>query len=54
MIRLNELEPLLIRDLSAGHAILVINLTYSSLESLSRPQIELVAARVSALNQCFY
>lgn len=32
----------------------IFDMTYSSLESLDRPQIELVAARVSALNQCFY
>ncbi|MCA8966863.1 MAG: hypothetical protein H6977_15805 [Gammaproteobacteria bacterium] len=32
----------------------IFDLTYSSLEGVSRPQIELVAARVSALNQCFY
>jgi hypothetical protein len=32
----------------------IFDLTRSSLEGLSRPQIELVAARVSALNQCFY
>ena len=32
----------------------IFDLTHSSHEALSRPQIELVAARVSALNQCFY
>lgn len=32
----------------------IFDLTYSSHKALSRPQIELVAARVSALNQCFY
>ncbi|MGE0485968.1 MAG: alkylhydroperoxidase-related (seleno)protein [Gammaproteobacteria bacterium] len=32
----------------------IFDLTHSSLEALSRPQIELVAARVSALNRCFY
>jgi len=32
----------------------IFDLGYSSHEALSRPQIELVAARVSALNQCFY
>lgn len=32
----------------------IFDLTFSSLEGVSRPQLELVAARVSALNQCFY
>lgn len=32
----------------------IFDLKLSSHEALSRPQIELVAARVSALNQCFY
>jgi hypothetical protein len=32
----------------------IFDLAYSSHEALSRPQIELIAARVSALNQCFY
>jgi hypothetical protein len=32
----------------------IFDLTYSSLEGISRPQLELVAAKVSALNQCFY
>lgn len=32
----------------------IFDLKFSSHEALSRPQIELVAARVSALNQCFY
>lgn len=32
----------------------IFDMTYSSHDALSRPQIELVAARVSALNQCFY
>ena len=32
----------------------IFDLTHSSHAALSRPQIELVAARVSALNQCFY
>jgi hypothetical protein len=32
----------------------MMDMSYSSLEGLSRPQLELVAARVSALNQCFY
>ena len=32
----------------------IFDLGYSSHEALSRPQIELIAARVSALNQCFY
>ena len=32
----------------------IFDMTFSSHEALSRPQIELVAARVSALNQCFY
>ena len=30
------------------------NMTYSSQAALSRAQLELVAAKVSALNQCFY
>ncbi|MFT4562639.1 MAG: hypothetical protein ACI9BW_002385 [Gammaproteobacteria bacterium] len=32
----------------------MMNLTYSSHDSISRPQLELVAAKVSELNQCFY
>jgi hypothetical protein len=32
----------------------IFDLAYSSHVALSRPQIELIAARVSALNQCFY
>ena len=28
--------------------------TYSATDALDRAQVELVAARVSALNQCFY
>jgi hypothetical protein len=32
----------------------MFNLTYSSREGISRPQLELVAAKVSELNQCFY
>ena len=32
----------------------IFDMTYSSHAALSRPQIELVAAKVSALNQCFY
>ena len=32
----------------------MLDRTYSSLEGISRSQLELVAARVSALNQCFY
>ena len=32
----------------------IFNLTHSSLKAISRPQIELVAAKISALNQCFY
>ncbi|MCG8448703.1 MAG: hypothetical protein MI725_03860 [Pirellulales bacterium] len=32
----------------------MFQLTYSSLEDLDRLQLELVAAKVSALNQCFY
>ncbi len=32
----------------------MMNLDYSSLKGIDRPQLELVAAKVSALNQCFY
>lgn len=32
----------------------IFNLTHSSLKAISRPQMELVAAKISALNQCFY
>ncbi len=32
----------------------MFNLTYSSQKGISRPQLELVAAKVSELNQCFY
>jgi hypothetical protein len=32
----------------------MMDLSYSSHDALTRPQLELVAARVSALNQCFY
>ena len=32
----------------------IFDLTYSSHDSLSRPQIEIVAAKVSEYNQCFY
>ena len=32
----------------------MMDMGYSSLDGLSRPQLELVAARISALNQCFY
>ncbi|MFT4585007.1 MAG: hypothetical protein ACI915_001617 [Gammaproteobacteria bacterium] len=32
----------------------MMNLTYSSHDAISRPQLELVAAKVSELNQCFY
>ncbi len=32
----------------------IFDLTRSSLRALSRPQMELLAAKVSALNQCFY
>lgn len=32
----------------------IFDLTYSSHDALSRPQIEIVAAKVSQLNQCFY
>lgn len=32
----------------------IFSLTYSPHHSLSRPQVEFIAARVSALNQCFY
>jgi hypothetical protein len=32
----------------------MMNLTYSSHDAISRPQLELVAAKVSELNQCSY
>jgi hypothetical protein len=32
----------------------MMDLSYSSHDALTRPQLELVAARVSALNECFY
>jgi hypothetical protein len=32
----------------------MFDFSYSSLAGISRPQLELVAAKVSALNQCFY
>ena len=32
----------------------IFDLDYSSLPAVSRRQIEIVAAKVSALNQCFY
>ena len=32
----------------------MMNFAYSSLANIDRPQLELVAAKVSALNQCFY
>lgn len=41
-----------LRELSAAHYVDVRDL--AARRALDRPQIELVAARVSALNQCFY
>ena len=32
----------------------IFDLSYSSHDTLSRPQIEIVAAKVSEFNQCFY
>jgi hypothetical protein len=32
----------------------VMNMSASGILTLSRPQIELVAARTSAINDCFY
>ena len=32
----------------------MMDVTFSSLKDINRPQLELVAAKISALNQCFY
>ena len=43
-------------DLSAVHYLPMVDVIDPSarLEHLDRPQTELIAARVSALNECFY
>ncbi|NKB36028.1 MAG: hypothetical protein GKR93_02510 [Gammaproteobacteria bacterium] len=41
-------------DMEYFSAETIFDLTRSSLRALSRPQMELVAAKISALNQCFY
>ena len=41
-----------LRSWSAAHYVALTDLT--ARRAIDRPQIELVAARVSALNQCFY
>ena len=32
----------------------VLDFSYNHYDSLSRPQVEIIAGRVSALNECFY
>jgi len=58
VIRARSLVPEAVRDLktlSAAHYLPVNQVTNPSAgRTLSRPQIELVAGRVSALNECFY
>lgn len=58
VIRAMSLVPEAVRDLrllSDVHYLPMMQLTdFSKGGELSRPQIELVAGRVSALNECFY
>ena len=44
-----------LHDLSEGHYLSFAEMRMPDpLRAISRPQIELIAARVSALNECFY
>ena len=58
VIRAMSLVPDAVRDLksrSAAHYLPVEDVVNPAAHTaLSRPQIELVAGRVSALNECFY
>jgi hypothetical protein len=58
VIRAMSLVPEAVRDLktlSAAHYVTTEQVTDPrARRTLSRPQIELVAGRVSALNECFY